>query len=474
LKILVVGGGSAGLMAACLLKKRLSFQVDVVKSEKIGAIGVGEGSTEHFAEFIGAMGVDPLTVIKECGATLKSGVMFEGWGKKPYLHSIGGAYSLKAGQYNYIYAKLISEGADNLSPNYFWENKVENDLSFYQYHFNTFKLNDFLINLASSEGVGFFEDEILDVQVDSSGNIKKLRGEKQEYEYDFYIDCTGFKKLLIGKLGAKWISFKEYLPMKAAIVFMTPDEDEYNLWSLAKTMKYGWLFRTPVWGRHGNGYIFDSDFVGEEGAKKEIEELFGTEIEIGKKFSFDPGYLDKTWINNCVAIGLSSSFVEPLEASSIGASIQQAFLLVHNISNYNQKSIDSYNKSVKDIVLNIRDFLALHYLVDKDDSSFWESLKDLPIPDSLQNRLDVWKQRLPIKEDFSDLSDYILFKDQHFLMILNGLKILDLDKVKKEYMSLTPELRHVADSVVAQELNRQNTVNLMSHKAFLSLLRHGD
>ena len=262
--------------------------------------------------------------------------------------------------------------------------------------------------------------------------------------------------------------------MKAAMVFMTPDEDEYNLWSLAKTMKYGWLFRTPVWGRHGNGYIFDSDFVDEEAAKKEIEELFGTEIEIGKKFSFDPGYLDKTWINNCVAIGLSSSFVEPLEASSIGASIQQAFLLVHNISNYNQKSIDSYNKSVKDVVLNIRDFLALHYLVDKDDSPFWESLKDLPIPDSLQNRLDVWKQRLPIKEDFSDLSDYILFKDQHFLMILNGLNILDLDKVKKEYMSLTPELRHVADSVITQELTRQNTVNLMSHKAFLSLLRHGN
>ena len=149
-------------------------------------------------------------------------------------------------------------------------------------------------------------------------------------------------------------------------------------------------------------------------------------------------------------------------------------MLVHNISNYNQKSIDSYNKSVKDVVLNIRDFLALHYLVDKDDSPFWESLKDLPIPDSLQNRLDVWKQRLPIKEDFSDLSDYILFKDQHFLMILNGLNILDLDKVKKEYMSLTPELRHVADSVITQELTRQNTVNLMSHKAFLSLLRHGN
>jgi tryptophan halogenase len=255
------------------------------------------------------------------------------------------------------------------------------------------------------------------------------------------------------------------------MVFMTPDEEEYNLWSLAKTMKYGWLFRTPVWGRYGNGYIFDSDFVKEDEAKKELEDLFGKEINIGKKFSFDPGYLDKTWINNCVAIGLSSSFVEPLEASSIGASIQQAFLLTHNISNYSQKSIDFYNKSVKDIVLNIRDFLVLHYQVDKNDSLFWESLKDLPIPDSLQDRLDVWKQRLPIREDFSGLSDYILFKDQHFLMILNGLQLLDVEAVKKEYSFLAPDLKELADLTVFKELARQNNANLTSHKQFLSLLR---
>jgi tryptophan halogenase len=478
MKILVVGGGTAGLISAIILKKRLDYQVDVVYSKNIGIVGVGEGSTEHFNEFMKFAGIDFHTVIKECDATFKSGILFEGWSPTPYLHSVGGTYMEKAGQYNYIYGKLLSENSEIISSSLSWENRIDKkytDRELYppynQYHFNTNKLNDFLVKVATEAGIQFFEDDINDVILKEDGHIGHIKGNNKNYSYDFYIDSTGFRRLLIGKLGAKWQSFGKYLKMKSAITFQTPDEENYNLWTLSKALDYGWMFRIPVWGRHGNGYIFDSDYINEEQAKQEIEKLLGFEVEIGKTFNFDPGALDKVWINNCVAIGLSGSFVEPLEASSIGTSIQQAFLLMHRLSNYDQKVIDSYNKSVSDILENIRDFLVLHYVTEKNNTLFWSDLQKLELPDSLSNNLELWKDKLPIKEDFSSLSNYILFKDENFISVLHGLGLYNQKSIKKEFNSLNSNIKVFAENRLAEEYNKQKISNTVSHKQLISLIR---
>ena len=168
----------------------------------------------------------------------------------------------------------------------------------------------------------------------------------KKYQSDFYIDCTGFKKLLISKLGAKWVSYKKYLPMNEAIAFATKDTKEYPPYTLANAMKAGWMWRIPTQGRWGNGYVFNNKYINAKEAQKECEKYLGHSIKVAKNIKFEAGVLDKVWIGNCVAIGLSSSFIEPLEASSIGISIQQSFLLMHLITNYYKNDIDLYNKKI--------------------------------------------------------------------------------------------------------------------------------
>ena len=252
--ITVVGGGTAGFVSALILKTRFPhLAITLVESTRIGIIGVGEGSTEHWHEFMQYIGVPFRTVIKECDATFKCGIMFRGWAKEDFLHSIGSEAEIKNGQYATAYGKLISEKSPNwmFNQNHSWENKMDHSRlepsagpAWNQYHFNTHKLNDFLHRVALEKKISIVEDEISDVVLANDGSIDYLVGEKTQYRSDFYIDCTGFKKLLISKLGAKWQSYGEYLKMKSAIVFPIGDTDEYNMWTLAQAMDYGWMFKS--------------------------------------------------------------------------------------------------------------------------------------------------------------------------------------------------------------------------------------
>lgn len=477
--VAIIGGGTAGLIAATILRRRLNIKVDVIHSKNIGIIGVGEGSTEHFNEYLQFMNISPYDIIKHCDATYKAGIMFEDWGNKPYLHSILAKFDKKFSQYNYVYAKQVAEDANYFNYKSIWHNKINNwflnrpeEVPFAQFHFNTYKLNQFLSNLAVSMGINVIEDDIQDVILDNEGSIKELIGEKnKKYEYDFYIDSTGFKRLLINKLGAQWQSYRKYLKMNSAITFQTEDTDNYNLWTLAKAMDAGWLFRLPVWGRYGNGYIYDSDYITKEQAQKEVEQCFGHNIEIGKEFKFDPGCVDRAWIKNCCAIGISGSFVEPLEATSIGTSIQQSFLLMHRLSNYNDNTIKQYNKSFTNIMHNIRDFVILHYLTKKTDTKFWRDIARIELPETLKSKLEIWRHKLPIDEDFSDMSNYILFKASNHIVVLDGLDLFDRNSIKNEYDSNYDYVKLDANKTVEELHQFENSIKLMNHKDYLSFIR---
>ena len=439
--IVVVGGGTAGLIAATILRSRLNIQVDVIRSKNIGIIGVGEGSTEHFSDYLKFLNINPYDMIKECDATYKSGIMFRDWGDKDYLHSVVNEFNQNYSQYRYLYARQIADNVDYLSYRYYWNNHITKwflnkpeEVPFAQFHFNTYKLNDYISDMAERMDINIIDDEINDIELGEDGSIKSISGSKK-YEYDFYIDSTGFKRLLINKLGAKWQSYSKYLKMKSAITFETSDSDEYNLWTLAKTMDAGWMFRIPVWGRYGNGYIFDSDYITKEQAQEEVEKYLGHSVDIKKHFDFDSGHLDRAWIKNCCAIGVSSGFVEPLEASSIGTAIQQSFVLMDKILNYNDDVIDKYNNTFNHIMDNIRDFIALHYITNKDDTEFWRDVSKLELPKSLKTNLNIWKHRLPIDEDFNSLSNYVLFKSSNHIMVLDGLNLFNRESIKQEFQS---------------------------------------
>jgi tryptophan halogenase len=236
-------------------------------------------------------------------------------------------------------------------------------------------------------------------------------------------------------------------------------------------MDYGWMFKIPVWGRHGNGYIFDSDYINAEQAQQEVELHLGKKITVNKQFTFDPGCLEEVWIKNCCAIGVSANFVEPLEASSIGTSIQQSFLLMHRLTRFDNDTIISYNKSVTDIMENIRDFVALHYITDKSDSIFWKDLKKIEIPNTLKSKLDLWKHRLPIKEDFNESSDYILFTDPNFILVMEGLDLFSQESIRDEYHSLNPMIKYEAEQIAANHFYLDQNLNTVSHKEFIKLIR---
>ena len=481
--ICIVGGGTAGFVAALILKKRFpNKQIDIIRSSKIGIIGVGEGSTEHWSEFIKFIGVDPAEIVKECDATLKSGIMFQNWRADggDYLHSIQDDYAYKEGMYNFVYAKLISEGKDSksLGTKLIWDNLVNqwflkhpDQIPTRQFHFNTNSLNRWLEKTADKFGVKIYDDIITDVVIDEHG-VSTIKSDNREYKYDFYIDSTGFKRLLIGKLGAKWQSYSKYLKMNSAIVFPTSDTDNYNEWTIARAMDAGWMFRIPTYGRWGNGYIYNSDYTDVDSARQEVESYLGHDVEIRNQFTFDPGAIDTPWIDNCVAIGLSGSFVEPLEATSIGTSIQQAFLLMHKLVNYNETVIKDYNKSVNDILTNIRDFVILHYITDKKNTPFWKDLQGFELPDTLKEKIEIWKHKMPVREDFSNLSRYILFHEEHHLFVLHGLNLFNIESIKEEYESLSLDFKLKADRIVRETILKDETVPTLTHKEYLRAIRN--
>ena len=471
-KILIVGGGTAGLVSALIIKARFSkLQVDLVKSENIPIVGVGEGTTEHWKEFMECCNIPLKELLQETDATFKYGIMFEGWTKKPYFHNVTASLSqIRFGQYLIGYAYAI---INNLDPkkytngHCFTQKVIPHDLP-NQFHFNTFKLNTFLRKKCLEAEIRILEDEIINVNTNKN-HINYIESKNKKYKYDFYIDSTGYSKgTLITKLGSKWQSHGDYLPMNQAIAFPTPDTEEYNPYTLAKAMSAGWMWKIPTRGRCGNGYVFNNKYINAEQAQKECEHFLGFKIKVAKDIKFDAGYIDKPWVGNCVAIGLCASFLEPLEASAIGTSIQQAFLLSHLLINHKQTDRDLYNQRVTEIVQNIRDFVVLHYMVKKKDSKFWKELK-VKIPPTLQHNLNKWKQRLPIAEDFP--GGYKLFGPHNFTILLKELGLVNKKLIKKEYGMLSEAYKNCAKENVTKHI--QHTYynkNVMGHKESINAI----
>ena len=479
MKIGIVGGGTGGLVTALILKRRFShLKIDIIKSDKIGIIGVGEGSTEHWSDFMHSIGIDLFDMIQKTDATNKLGIYFKNWTDKPYYHNITHFHKNKLGQYPAGVALNYLAGKDQIKMTDYHtiDCKVEYTKSHApgrQFHFNTFKLNQFLQDLCKSRGVKITDDEILDVTINEDG-IDTLIGQKGVYKSDFYIDCTGFKRLLISKLGAKWQSYSKYLKLNEAIAFPTGDTDEYTPYTTATAMSSGWMWRIPVWGRHGNGYIFDNNFMNAEQAKIEAEKHLGYEVEIAKNIKFEPGALDKPWIKNCMATGLAANFVEPLEASSIATTINQSFIFLNHFFLKNTKEIDKFNTKMKLVMENIRDFIALHYVVKREDTDFWKNMKTVDLPDTLKENLETWKHRLIIRDDFKS-PDYLLFREDNFNATMYGLQLFDKTSIQNELNKYDPKIiDFINGGVTSYEINLDELAKnqYISHKKWIEKARN--
>jgi tryptophan 7-halogenase len=438
----IVGGGTSGLVTALILRKTYpKLKIDIIESDKIGIVGVGEGSTEHWQNFMHHCDISTSDLVANTDATFKYGINFDNWNGDGvnYIQSVSSAFNMESqSNSKFVYAWLISQG---YGPEKLTHDYVQKSLhrkpywSINQFHFNTFKLNQYLHDLCEKRDVGIIKTDIEQVVLAEDGSIAHLIDkEHRQHTYEFYVDSTGFHRLLLHKtLGVRWRSYNQYLPMNSAIAFPTERTDHIPSWTLAKALDAGWLWRIPTQNRYGNGYVFNDSFMTFEQAQDEVEQLYGHSVDIGKKIKFDAGCLEKSWVKNCAAIGLSSGFVEPLEASAIGCSIQQAFLLTTALNSYipgSEYSQRVFNQECDEIMENIFDFVALHYVVKRQDTDFWKSVQSLPRTDSLNEKLEIFKHNFPAKSDFENRR--VMFKEANWILVMHGLGLITKEVAARE------------------------------------------
>jgi len=454
--IAIVGGGTAGLVTALILKKTYpNLQIDLIESDQIGIVGVGEGSTEHWASFMQHCDISTTELVKHTDCTFKYSINFNNWNGDGtnYIHSVSSAFNMESqSNSKFVYSYLIANGAGPKDIVHKYIEKSLHRMPFFtinQFHFDTNKLNKFLHDLCTQRNINVVKAEIKEVKLDETGAIDHLItvGDKT-LKYELYVDCTGFHRILLHKaMGVKWKSYNKYLPMNSAIAFPTETTENIPSWTLAKALSSGWLWRIPTQSRYGNGYVFNDDFINFEQAVEEVEQEYGHTISVGKKIKFDAGCLEKFWVKNCVAIGLSSSFVEPLEASSIGCSIQQVFKLNHLLPTYipgvnTDRVINEFNQESDELLENILDYIALHYITKRDDTEFWKFAKTLPKPPGLEERLELYKHKIPGKSEFSNRK--LMFKEANWILVMHGLGLISKEVAQRD---VDIQARHLIESI---------------------------
>jgi tryptophan halogenase len=474
-KIVILGGGTAGWLTALQIRQLYDkASITLIESSKVGILGAGEGSVPILPTFLQSLKISLGQFKKECDATFKLGINFENWNgdEKKYLHpfiSPGLNPSLDLNQltpiginsnigvpntnsaYFILNALANKEDIDEVipanklitggkSPFYKEGNQVKNSNG-YSFHFNARKVADYLRKVGESRGIVAIDGEFDKAILDEKEYIKGILLQDARYfESDFVFDCSGFQRLLIGGVyKTEWISYNKHLTVNSAIPFFIPQTEKViRPETRAIAMKYGWMWQIPVKGRWGCGYIFDDNFINEKEAKAEVEEFLGHSIESPKVFKFTAGRYKEVWKKNCIAVGLSAGFTEPLEATSIMTAIIQLLNLdPSSLEVDNQEVRDIFNDSIADLNDEVVSFLYYHYITKRTDTEFWSTYGSrTEIPNKLQKVLNVWKVRPPKNADLSVFGKGSTFDLYSWYLVGTGLKILDNTLLEKENKSL--------------------------------------
>lgn len=454
-KIIIVGGGTAGFISALMLRKAFPrFDISVIASSKIGIVGVGEGSTEHWRMFMEICEIPLNEMIVKSRATHKYGIRFENWTNHTpdYFHSIAHVDVNEPFGYYGLYNGLIKNNktlTENINSRAIIENKINaNDphRSVNQFHFDTFKLNEYFSTLCLGRGINIIDAEVIKVNLNpENGYIDSVDLDYGKTLYaDFWVDATGMKRKLISEVSdVKWNSFKDYLQMDSAIAFPTPSDESGQIrpYTRTRAMKNGWVWEIPTQDRRGNGYVYSSDHCSDDQAVAEVSELLGIEVEPLRSFRFDPGHVKEFWVKNCVTVGLAAAFVEPLEATSIGSTIQQIRCLIQNLGNYdiNSKKIqEDYNKKMNIMMDNICAMISIHYISDREDSEMWKQQKLMKKPAYLIDLLELWSERPPFMYDIGT-NNYEMFLVPHFYHVAQGQKLLSAKRASDMLYSYSAE-----------------------------------
>ena len=423
--VCVVGGGTAGWMTALMLATSAygaRLKVTVLESPQVGIIGVGEGSTPWLRGFFDGLGIEESEWMPACNATYKAGITFQGWSTKPgferYFHPFASMLdNMTMHQFvDNVHARL--DGADvHAHPDRFFVAaalarqglgpRASHNFPFdiwYGYHFDATLLGQFLGRKAVERGVSHLQRHVTEVLLDEHGDIDRLRLDDGGFlAADFFVDCTGFSSLLIGKaLQTPFVPYAENLFNDAAVAIPTPMEGRIESQTVSTALRHGWAWKIPLTNRHGNGYVYSSAHCSADQAETELRKHLGLlDSDVpARHLKMRVGRMSKQWSRNCVAVGLSQGFIEPLEATALLFVQRTAAALVDALEkgDLGPTARDSFNEAMRARFENTRDYIVAHYKTNsRSDTEYWRAnAENMKLSESLQQVLMTWMSRKPL------------------------------------------------------------------------------
>jgi tryptophan halogenase len=438
-KIVIAGGGTSGWLAAAAISKVLGKNLDItlIESPEIGRIGVGEATIPTLKVFHQLLGINERELMAHVQGTFKLGIEFSNWANKgdKYFHSFGlTGKDCWACQFQHFWLAGKKYGIEVPFGDYCPESKAArlekcsagNDGVNYAYHLDATLYADFLKNFSIKYGAKHVEGHIEKVIVSpENGFIKSLLlKDGQEIEGDLFLDCTGFRAMLIdGALNTPWVPYGHYLPCDSAIALQTELVRAPRPYTQSIAHDFGWQWRIPLQHRAGNGMVYSSRHVSDDEAMATLmKNLEGRPVTEPRVIKYKTGRRMKAWNKNCIAVGLTASFIEPLESTSIHLAMSAIYRLMRYFPQNEivMSNVDEFNKQSAEETDRARNFVILHYhATQRDDTEFWRYCKNMEIPEALARRVQLFKDTGAIA-----LEEKELFLNDSWVQVMMGQGIM--------------------------------------------------
>jgi tryptophan halogenase len=480
-KVVIVGGGTAGWMAAAALGKLLGKNLDIclIESDKIGTVGVGEATIPLLGSFHQLLGIKEPDFMRATQATFKLGIQFENWGAigDKYLHGFGiVGQDCWACSFHHFWAKSRRLGNKATLVDYSLHKhaahagKFKLDLEHglaYAYHLDATRYAKFLRQFSEHHGIKRIEGKIVDVTTGAdNGAIESVTLESGQTVFgDLFIDCSGFRALLIeGALETGYEDWTHWLPCDRAYAVQTQSVGPPIPYTRSIARDAGWQWRIPLQHRVGNGLVYCSQYLSDEDAKQTLlDNVDGDTITEPRLLRFRTGRRLKQWNKNCVSLGLSSGFLEPLESTSIHL-VQSGIIRLMQLfptAAIDPVEVDEYNTQSRLEFEYIRDFIILHYHVtERDDSPFWDYCRTMDAPESLRRRLKLFESNGRIfRENFE------LFFDGSWSQVMTGQRFLPRGYHPIVDLMSADELRKFMNEIAATSVKTVSAYP--SHQEFI-------
>ena len=486
-RVVIAGGGTAGWTVAAALVKNLGplLAITLVESDAIGTVGVGESTIPTARRFHELIGLDEQAFVRATGASFKLGIAFEDWARvgDRYFHSFGvTGPSTWMADFQHMWLEAREQGFAGELGDYCLELQAAKEGKFqggrgsplnYAYHLDATAYGQFLRGIAEPQGVRRVEGKIAEVKVaPDSGFIEALVLESGEtVEGDLFIDCTGFRGLLIeGTLATGWDDWSHWLPTDSALAVQTEAVGPARPYTRAVAHRAGWQWQIPLQHRVGNGLVYCSRFMSDDEAQALLaERVEGPMLTEPRLIRFKAGSRRKEWHKNCVAIGLASGFVEPLESTSIHLIMIAVTRLMQlfPFGGVNEAVAERYNDVARREIEGIRDFIILHYYLNERDEPFWQECRSLDIPASLAERIALFREGANAYQAADEL-----FRTDSWVQVMLGQRLTPRSHHAMGQL-MPPERLRTALAGAAEKV-RQAVARLPAHQAFLDSVSAGD